>query len=134
MKLPGWYWRAVHRLQNRFMDIRAVLTGACNASTWDGTTYRGGYSHWRCAKQHAHGSYRGGTHHRFHNMIWLDAGPVEFSPLEVQGLAEHVKLVDEATPYWKYAQGRRSTDRRGRQRIRNEYYQREYLRQMQDRV
>jgi hypothetical protein len=127
MRLPGWYWRAVHRLQNRFMDIRAVLAGACNASTWDGTTYRGGYSHWRCARDRGHTDP-----HRFNNMIWLDAGPVDYSPIP-SGMVEYAEAMPLMTPKWRWARGRTPTDRRRRDRLKRAYYQREYLRQRQDR-
>jgi hypothetical protein len=121
------------RLQNRFMDARAVLAGSCNASTWTGKPpygYAGGYSHWRCGKRRGHHLEvpRGVTletgdygPHRFINYIW-DGDPgsrAEYSPLPIRN-EDNSGWFDTRTviPFRRLADGRRAVERRSRSRLR----------------
>jgi len=108
-----WYV-PIMRLDNRWQDLRAVLAGACNRSSWNGHGYSGGYSHWRCGKARGHEDG-----HRFHNYVWDGPGsPMRFSPLPIRN-DENTGWFDarSVTPFMRLASGRRAVDRRSRSRI-----------------
>lgn len=112
------------RLDNRWMDARAVLAGACNASTWNEERgdYDGGYSHWRCGKRrgHADTAERMDGAHRFHNYTWEGPGhKVEYAPLPTRN-EDNTDWYDTSAvlPFRKHSDGRRAVDSRRRSRIR----------------
>lgn len=113
MKLPGWYWRAHHRTQNRWMDLVARLHGACNASTWDPLrkTWDPGYSHWRCGREAEHIGP-----HRFNNYTWWYRGSSKYDPIPVRSLDDHQADMDAAIPKRRWTDNRHGTPPRGRQR------------------
>ena len=89
-------WRTWHRTHNRWLDLRAVLVGACNADTWDADEGRyWAYPHWRCGKRRGHP-----LPHRFVNYTWAGPGvrPV-YDPMPVRGLAEHRADVARELPF-----------------------------------
>lgn len=100
-------YRAIlnYRLANRLMDRRAVLAGACNATTWSEAThsFRGGYSHWRCAKAAGHPGW-----HRSNNYRWApgDTGRVLYDPIPVRVLNQDNSAL---IPFQSYANGRHLT-------------------------
>lgn len=77
MKLPGRVWIAIHRTQNRWYDLRAVLAGYCNdRSQKTGVPGEGGgYRDWRCALRRRHDGM-----HRTGNYVWEDDGKVTYLP------------------------------------------------------
>lgn len=79
MKLPGRVWIAIHRTQNRWHDLLAVLTGYCNdRSDKTGVPGEGGgYTSWRCALKRRHDG-----HHRSRNYIWDATGKTTYTPLD----------------------------------------------------
>lgn len=109
------------RLNNRRQDLRAVLAGACNASTWDPSIpgYHA-YSHWRCGKAKGHPETTdawGGKAHRFNNYIWEGPGSkVEYSPLPVRN-AEGWFDTSRIVPFRKLADGRHAVCPRRESRI-----------------
>jgi hypothetical protein len=122
MRLPGRVWIQIHRVQNRLQDLRAWFAGACNASTWDGETYAGGYSHWRCGR--ARGHLKTGQPHRFKNYIWVPGKQVKHDPIPVASEAGHRLQWREELPYDRESSGRAPTDRRGRARAQRAYWKR----------
>lgn len=112
MRIPGWAWIAYHRAANRLLDLRAVLAGACNESTWDGSTYGNGYAHWRCMKRRGHTEA-----HRYNNYIWL-GGSAEYVPLN--GVSSWWK---EELPYSKVTRRRYPTMPRRRQRLQRRWWE-----------
>jgi hypothetical protein len=121
--LVSVFWYAPkYRLRNRLLDIRAVLAGACNASTWTGNDYAGGYSHWRCGKRRGHlartlvrGHEDGSSGlHRFNNYTWTGnpADRTEYQPLPLD--ADY----DEVLPFHKQTKSRHPIDTRYRTRVR----------------
>lgn len=123
--LKSRYHVAVMRLDNRWQDLRAVLAGACNRSTWVGVPsapdaieygYAGGYSHWRCARERGHEGP-----HRFHNYVWggepgdrvlYDALPVRTPDNSGWYNTAH------DIPFAKLTEKRHAVDTRRRSRIR----------------
>ena len=77
MKLPGIAWRTIHRTQNRWHDLLAVLAGYCNDRPQKTGIpgQGGGYRHWRCALKRGHDGM-----HRFGNYVWTDDGTVTYLP------------------------------------------------------
>lgn len=116
MRLPGIYWRTWHRAANRLMDLWAVLIGACNRTTWDGSTYHPGYPHWRCMKRRGHPEA-----HRFNNYVWLDNGWNEYQPLPVLGVDTEVWYKER--PYWRVTGRRYPTAPRRRERLQRRYWE-----------
>lgn len=119
MRLPGWVWRAYHRSANRVSDALARMSGACNATTWDGLGYAGGYAHWRCMKARGHEGQ-----HRFNSYVW-EVGPpglarVSFEPLPVESPAAYRAAATRETPFHHVTARRYSIEsrRRTRQRAR----------------
>lgn len=107
-------WRCWHRTANRLRDALAVCVGACNASTWSGEGYVGGYAHWRCMRQRGHQGL-----HRFNNYVWGGlTEQVMHAPLEVMGLHRQAELHAEFLPFARWTGSRFGIERRGRQRIR----------------
>jgi len=109
-----WYIQR-WRVENRLLDVYAVLRGACNASTWDPerADYSGGYSHWRCGKRRGHA-----TEHRFMNYVWDgDGSPVRFDPLPLRVDGEWFDW-RTAQPFRKLVEKRHVVDSRRRGRIR----------------
>lgn len=78
MRLPGFAWQTVHRTQNRWHDLRAILAGYCN----DCPRKRGlpdegdGYIMWRCALKRGHDGL-----HRSRNYVWDAAGAANYLPV-----------------------------------------------------
>lgn len=108
-------WRAYHRGANRVWDALARLAGACNASTWDGLGYAGGYAHWRCMKRRGHEG-----EHRFQNYVWSGApARVEYAPLDVASPEAHRALVARELPFQGVTKRRYSIDSLRRTRIRH---------------
>lgn len=98
-RLKGLWYRCWHRSYNRGADLVARLAGACNASTWNGRGYGGGYAHWRCMKGRGHVGV-----HRFENYVWPQCRPgqyarVWFDPLPVRGLRESAELRGRELPF-----------------------------------
>lgn len=109
LKSVLWY-QPVMRLDNRFQDARARLSGACNADTWTGigtSGYAGGYSHWRCGKARGHKGF-----HRFESYIWSGkpGGLVAYDP--ISPYTDRPRIL----PFAKQAKGRRSIVTRRRAR------------------
>lgn len=77
MKFPGRVWIAIHRTQNRWHDLLAILYGYCNdCPRKTGLLDEGGgYGHWRCARRRHHDGM-----HRFVNYVWTDDGKVTYLP------------------------------------------------------
>jgi hypothetical protein len=77
MKLPGRAWIAIHRTQNRWHDLLAVLVGYCNDQPQKTGIpgQGGGYRNWRCALKRRHDGM-----HRFGNYVWTDDGTVTYLP------------------------------------------------------
>jgi hypothetical protein len=97
-----------HRISNRLQDRRAVLAGACNATTWSDAlvSYRGGYPHWRCGKAAGHKGW-----HRFNNYVWAPDpfGRVRYDSLPVHG-PNYVRPPGvDPLPFALYAEGRHTT-------------------------
>lgn len=101
----GRYYRAKHRTVNRWYDIRAVMAGYCNDRPWGPhpAESRGGYAHWRCARQRGHWEV-----HRSLNYVWGDTGDVEYDPLP-----HDVKLPHQP---WERSMTLRLRDQRARNR------------------
>lgn len=121
--LRGLGYRVHHRLANRVLDVRAVLAGACNASTWDEDLgdYAGGYSHWRCGKRRGHSDAdeRMDGAHRFNNYVWGGPGSkVEYAPIPVRGLHEYTEDADQVAPFKKITGRRHPIDTLRRARVR----------------
>lgn len=78
MKLPGRAWIAIHRTQNRWHDLVAVLCGYCNDTpNTDGfPDGSNGYSFWRCARRRGHSGQ-----HRYRNYVWDNSGRTEYRPV-----------------------------------------------------
>ena len=94
-----------HRISNRLQDRNAVLAGACNSSTWSESlhSFRGGYAHWRCAKEAGHSGW-----HRSNNYRWPndDHGRALYDPIPIR----HLNQDDtDVIPFQKYAEGRHLT-------------------------
>lgn len=72
--LPGWYWRAYHRIVNWRRDLwDKRVRGIC---CQDLTIETGGYNHWRCGLPRGHEGV-----HRFRNYIWAGEGHrTEYDP------------------------------------------------------
>jgi len=116
-RLRGVWFRWWHRTYNRGADLVARLAGACNASTWDGRGYAGGYAHWRCMKGRGHGGV-----HRFENYVWPQRWPgrssrVQFVPLPVLGLRESAELRGRELPFRAVTARRFCIDPRRRARL-----------------
>lgn len=125
-------WVAWFRLHNRWQDTRAVLAGACNASTWNPQKrdYDGGYNHWRCGKRRGHMANtlvtghedgRSGPH-RFINYTWDGPGTkVKYAPMPIHqpGLARWFDT-SAILPFMRLADGRKGVDTRRRARRRAE--------------
>lgn len=115
--------RIKYRTINRALDLRAVLAGACNATTWDPkrSTFRGGYSHWRCARRHGHYPV---TPHRSNNYVWATGGRTEFDPISINSpeyasmsvRGAWMALRGVETPFQRYAGGRRPIQRLSQER------------------
>lgn len=106
-----WWYAPKYRIGNRWMDLRARLAGACNASTWTGqppTGYAGGYSHWRCSRERRHLGP-----HRFENYVFAGLR-VEYKPLPWDRLKD-------VCPFQKQARGRHPIDTRRHTRLRAEW-------------
>jgi hypothetical protein len=136
-KRSKWFVRRA-RLDNCWQDLRAVLAGACNASTWDPTIpgYHG-YSHWRCAKKRGHDQevkvYRDGDYvdgatygpHRFNNYTWVGPGhKTQFAPLEPRPVNDDDPFFKRVVPFQKLAGGRRAVSTRRHSRLMYEANQR----------
>lgn len=104
------YYRIRNRTINRLLDIRAVLAGSCNATTWDPkrSTFRGGYPHWRCARRRGHYPV---TPHRFNNYVWSVGGGTQYDPLPVAGIAAYKLLCTGEIPFQRFANGRKPSMR-----------------------
>lgn len=94
-----------HRISNRLQDRRAVLAGACNATTWSESlqSFRGGYPHWRCAKAAGHKGW-----HRTGSYRWPtdDHGRALYDPIPIR----HLNQDDSAiVPFETFANGRHMT-------------------------
>lgn len=78
MKIPGLAWRTIHRTQNRWHDLLAILHGYCNdcPSKTGIPGQGGGYSFWRCALLRHHDGQ-----HRARNYVWDESGRTEYAPL-----------------------------------------------------
>lgn len=79
MRIPGRGWRAIHRTQNRWHDLLAVLAGYCNDRPLKTTVLGeggGGYTHWRCALRRWHRGV-----HRARNYVWDQEGQTEYAPI-----------------------------------------------------
>jgi len=112
-RLKGAWYRWWHRTYNRGADLVALLVGACNASTWDGRGYAGGYAHWRCMRGRGHAGV-----HRFENYVWPGQDSrVQFDPLPVIGLRESEELRDRELPFRSVTSQRFCTDSRRRARL-----------------
>jgi hypothetical protein len=104
----------IMRLDNRWQDLRAVLAGACNRSTWNGCGYNGGYPHWRCGKARGHQG-----EHRFNNYVWDGPGSrTRYDPIPIRN-ADNTDwfYARSVTPFMKLASGRRAVGRRSRSRL-----------------
>lgn len=78
MRIPGRAWIVIHRTQNRWHDLLAVLTGYCNdRSTKTSVPGEGGYTHWRCDLRRRHDGL-----HRYRNYVWDQEGQTEYAPLQ----------------------------------------------------
>jgi hypothetical protein len=80
MKLPGLAWRTIHRIQNRWRDLLAMLSGYCNDRPvkLNIPGESGGYVHWRCSLKRGHSGK-----HRFRNSVWNENGKVAHEPVDV---------------------------------------------------
>lgn len=78
MRLPGYAWITIHRTQNRWHDMRAVLAGYCNDCPRKRGLHDegGGYIMWRCALKRGHDGL-----HRARNYVWDDAGITDYLPV-----------------------------------------------------
>lgn len=78
MRLPALIWRIIHRTQNRWHDLLAVLNGYCNhcPRKTDLPGEGGGYRHWRCARRRGHDDL-----HRYRNYVWDDRGQTTYVPV-----------------------------------------------------
>ena len=63
--IAGLYWRTRHRIENAWMDFRAITAGYCNDNPWRPAPGEGGYSFWRCCRKCGHDG-----RHRFRNYVW----------------------------------------------------------------
>lgn len=90
----------------------AVCVGACNASTWDGESYAGGYAHWRCMRARGHQGV-----HRFNNYVWGGLSEqIVYAPLEVLGLHRQAEVQAQFLPFARVTGSRYGIDRTGRAR------------------
>ncbi|WP_432027427.1 hypothetical protein [Streptomyces sp. 1222.5] len=69
----------VHRIQNRWRDLLAILHGYCNDRPikLNIPGESGGYLHWRCALKRGHDGK-----HRSRNAVWNDSGKVSHEPIQ----------------------------------------------------
>jgi hypothetical protein len=77
MRIPGRVWIAIHRTQNRWHDLLAVLAAYCNDRPQKTGVpgEGGGYRDWRCALKRRHDGM-----HRTGNYVWTDDGTVSYLP------------------------------------------------------
>ena len=106
VKLPIWARINWKRAQNRLLDLRARLVGACNADTWDPLrkTYIAGYANWRCMLSAKHAGP-----HRANNYTWWYRGESQFDPLPL-GMAKYLLT------HRKWTEFRHNVKPRGRER------------------
>ena len=77
MKLPGRAWIVIHRTQNRWWDLRAILAGYCNHCPGSPIPGQGGgYLFWRCGLRRGHEGL-----HRSNNYVWDEGGTTSYMPL-----------------------------------------------------
>lgn len=77
LRIPGRVWIAIHRTQNRWRDLRAVLASYCNHSPYNGIPGEGGgYCWWRCALRRGHSGV-----HRYRNYVWDEQGHTQYAPI-----------------------------------------------------
>ncbi|MEY9995853.1 hypothetical protein ABIE67_007885 [Streptomyces sp. V4I8] len=108
MKLPGRAWIAIHRVQNRWHDLLAVLSGYCNDRPQKTGVPRegGGYRNWRCALKRRHDGM-----HRTGNYVWEADGKVTYLPApHGSGKEAHQPWRRDMTPTMRQARNRRHWD------------------------
>ena len=108
MKLPGRAWIAIHRIQNRWHDARAVLAGYCNdrPQRTGVPGEGGGYRNWRCALKRRHDGM-----HRTGNYVWTGDGTVTYLPApHGSGKEAHQPWQRSMTPTMRQARNWRRWD------------------------
>lgn len=138
----GLAWTAWFRTCNRWSDMLARLSGACNRDTWTGeppSFYAGGYSHWRCGKRRGHTEpdpVRPGSPHRFINYVWDGPGTrVEYAPLPTRN-ADNTGWYDlgAVLPFRRLTSRRRPVATRRRARLQAGWYEARRKRRTADRA
>jgi hypothetical protein len=108
MRIPGRVWIAIHRTQNRWHDLLAVLSGYCNDRPQKTGVpgEGGGYRNWRCALKRRHDGM-----HRTGNYAWTDDGTVSYLPApHGSGKAAHQPWRRTMTPTMRQARNWRRWD------------------------